>query len=255
MLKLLTGIATQYFREATQVRVVTEMSIGWDELPAEVRAAILRSGLESEETPLAVDERSRPQEAIHVQVVDKLPAQVSETAGNLASRDDAPGFDQFFREHYRTIRQRVYAVGFDIELADEVTQKAMIIALRSWERVSAMDSPVAYVTTVAINILRRVRRKEAAQWRTEAAKAYLDHGSTATPTGFEDALTTRLTLEQALRVIPQEQAECFVLHHMFQCKIHEVAGQLGISEGTAKSRVHAACLKLRGFLGTTGGLQ
>ena len=66
-----------------------------------------------------------------------------------------------------------------------------------------------------------------------------------------------MDLEHALRFIPAEQAECFVLHHMFGYLYREIARALGIPEGTVKSRVHAARESLREMLGNDamGGFQ
>jgi RNA polymerase sigma-70 factor, ECF subfamily len=169
---------------------------------------------------------------------------------------DRHTFDQFFRAHYETIRRRAYAAGLDLELAEDVTQEAMIIAARSWERVSVMEHPVAYVAMVAINILRRIRRKEAVL-RAALAQACPDHQQKASTPGPENSVVNRTDLEHALRCIPAEQAECFVLHHMFGYLNREIGKALGIPEGTVKSRVHAARESLREMLGADamGGFQ
>jgi RNA polymerase sigma-70 factor (ECF subfamily) len=169
---------------------------------------------------------------------------------------DGQTFDQFFRAHYETIRRRAYAAGLDLELAEDVTQEAMIIAAQFWERISVMEHPVAYVATTAINILRRVRRKEASL-RAALDQAHPDQQLGAMTPGPENAVVNRIDLEHALRFIPAEQAECFVLHHMFGYLNREIALALGIPEGTVKSRVHAARAGLREILGddTMGGFQ
>jgi len=161
---------------------------------------------------------------------------------------EAEAFEQFFLSHYETIRRRVYAAGLDLELAEDVTQEAMIIALQFWERVSVMEHPVAYVSTIAINILRRVRRKEAKAGLVHGHVDFDLHLAAATPSP-ENGVTSRIGLERALRFIPAEQAECFVLHHMFGYPYQEVALTMGIPEGTAKSRVHAARKSLREIIG------
>lgn len=201
-------------------------------------------------------EESLSRDELQAKIREQLAAICLDHSLSLAI-DDGLMFEQFFLEHYETVRQRVYAAGLDLELAEDVTQNAMIIALQYWERISVMESPIAYVTTTAINLLRRVRRKEAAALHVEPRKINPDRWLKTTTAGFEDVLTTRLILEQALRVIPQEQAECFVLHHVFQYPFHEIATDLGIPPGTVKSRTHAACMKLREILGddTTGGLR
>lgn len=157
-------------------------------------------------------------------------------------------FEQFFRAHYEKVRRRVYSAGLDSELAQEATQESMIIAFQCWERISAMEHPVAYVTAIAINILRRVRRKKANR-RAHPGPMSPDWELGPTTPGPESAVIDRIRLEHALRSIPAEQAECFVLHHMFGYPNREIALELGIPEGTVKSRVHAARGSLQGLLG------
>jgi RNA polymerase sigma-70 factor, ECF subfamily len=164
---------------------------------------------------------------------------------------EAQAFEQFFLLHYETIRRRAYAAGLDLGLAEDVTQEAMIIALRFWERISVMEHPVAYVSAIAINILRRVRRKEAKN-RMVYGQVDSDVHLTGAAPGPENVVINRIGLERALRFVPAEQSECFVLHHMFGYAYREVAQVMGIPEGTVKSRVHAARRSLREIIGDDG---
>jgi RNA polymerase sigma-70 factor, ECF subfamily len=204
--------------------------------------------------PQAETEPEEPPAQAHP--IDDFDAlDLGDPVGSLATFDGR-SFEQFFRAHYETIRRRVYAAGLDLELAEDVTQEAMMIAARSWERISVMEHPVAYVATVAINTLRRIRRKEAGL-RAALAQAHPDHQQTASTPGPENAVVNRTDLEHALRFIPAEQAECFVLHHMFGYLNREIGQALGIPEGTVGSRVHAARKNLREILGddAMGGFQ
>jgi len=49
--------------------------------------------------------------------------------------------------------------------------------------------------------------------------------------------------------LPEGCREAFVLHDVEGFDHKEVAGLLGIAEGTSKSQVFKARMKLRGFLG------
>ena len=82
-----------------------------------------------------------------------------------------------------------------------------------------MEHPAAYVATIAINLLRRVRRKEASL-RAALGHAYPGQQLMATTPGPENPVINRLDLEHALRFIPAEQAECFVLHHRVSEQFH-----------------------------------
>jgi RNA polymerase sigma-70 factor (ECF subfamily) len=63
---------------------------------------------------------------------------------------------------------------------------------------------------------------------------------------------TRLDLERAIAQLPEGCRTAFVLHDVEGFQHHEIATLLGISEGTSKSQVHKARMKLRGILTGAG---
>jgi RNA polymerase sigma-70 factor (ECF subfamily) len=62
------------------------------------------------------------------------------------------------------------------------------------------------------------------------------------------AAISRVDLERAVARLPEGCRLAFVLHDVEGFAHHEVASLLGISEGTSKSQVHKARLKLRAML-------
>jgi RNA polymerase sigma-70 factor (ECF subfamily) len=57
-----------------------------------------------------------------------------------------------------------------------------------------------------------------------------------------------IDLERAVARLPEGCRAAFLLHDVEGFEHREVASMLGISEGTSKSQVHKARLKLRRFL-------
>jgi RNA polymerase sigma-70 factor (ECF subfamily) len=70
--------------------------------------------------------------------------------------------------------------------------------------------------------------------------------------GLADQTVTRMDLERAMARLPEGCRAAFVLHDVEGLEHREVAGILGIAEGTSKSQVHKARTKLRALL-TQGG--
>ena len=58
----------------------------------------------------------------------------------------------------------------------------------------------------------------------------------------------RLDLERAIASLPLGYRAAFVLHDVEGFEHHEVATMLGIAEGTSKSQVHKARLRIREYL-------
>jgi RNA polymerase sigma-70 factor (ECF subfamily) len=61
---------------------------------------------------------------------------------------------------------------------------------------------------------------------------------------------TKIDLERALAQLPEGCRAAFVLHDVQGLEHREVAEALGIAEGTSKSQVHKARLRLRSLLST-----
>jgi RNA polymerase sigma-70 factor (ECF subfamily) len=71
------------------------------------------------------------------------------------------------------------------------------------------------------------------------------------PAAAEPAVPTaisRLDLERAIARLPPGCRTAFVLHDVEGFEHNEVAKLLGVSEGTSKSQVHKARMKLRAML-------
>ena len=64
-----------------------------------------------------------------------------------------------------------------------------------------------------------------------------------------DQTVTKMDLERALAQLPEGCRSAFVLHDVEGLEHKEVADMLGIAEGTSKSQVHKARLRLRSMLG------
>ena len=63
-----------------------------------------------------------------------------------------------------------------------------------------------------------------------------------------DRAISRIDLERALTSLPEGCRAAFVLHDVEGLEHTEVAEVLGIAEGTSKSQVHKARLRLRTLL-------
>ena len=61
----------------------------------------------------------------------------------------------------------------------------------------------------------------------------------------------RIDLERALATLPPGCRTIFVLHDVEGCEHREIAALLGISDGTSKSQLHKARLRLRRVLAPT----
>jgi RNA polymerase sigma-70 factor (ECF subfamily) len=70
--------------------------------------------------------------------------------------------------------------------------------------------------------------------------------------GLAERSITKMDLERALAQLPDGCRAAFVLHDVQGLEHREVAEALGIAEGTSKSQVHKARLRLRSLLSGKG---
>jgi RNA polymerase sigma-70 factor (ECF subfamily) len=73
-------------------------------------------------------------------------------------------------------------------------------------------------------------------------------GYATPPTAPRDMPLERIDLERALQQLPSGCREVFVLHDVEGYEHKEIAAMLGIAEGTSKSQVFKARMKLRALL-------
>lgn len=126
-------------------------------------------------------------------------------------------------------------LGSEHDCADAAQQAI----LRAWEQLSSLRRPQYFKTwlvRILINectaILRL--RQRAAPYEPTLAEAI----PAASPTDHSDLYDALMALDETLR-LP------VVLHYLEGFKTREIAGMLGIPEGTVKSRLRAAREQLR----------
>jgi RNA polymerase sigma-70 factor (ECF subfamily) len=89
--------------------------------------------------------------------------------------------------------------------------------------------------------------------RAKMAKATdtLDAETSIEPSAPRETPVARIDLQRAIERLPAGCREAFVLHDVEGFDHKEVAGMLGIAEGTSKSQVFKARMKLRAHLRRT----
>lgn len=153
----------------------------------------------------------------------------------LALGRDAPRapteveFCEIFALSYRRLVVQLYGVTGDSAEAEDLVQEAFVRAAAAGKRFLVMDNPEAWVRTVAINIQR-------SRWRKLRNFSRIRDRLAAAPSDLP-ALEDRLDVIKAMRTLPEGQRVVVALHYLADLGVAEVAGTLGIAEGTVKSRL------------------
>jgi RNA polymerase sigma-70 factor (ECF subfamily) len=116
--------------------------------------------------------------------------------------------------------------------AEECVQEAFLRVLGKWEHVGQLESPEAWVRTVAFRLLSNRRRKA-----RNAFRALIRHGPRAPE---PPPSTDQVDIAHAMRELPLGQRQAVVMHHLLGLSIEEIAQALDVAPGTVKSRLSRA---------------
>jgi RNA polymerase sigma-70 factor (ECF subfamily) len=133
---------------------------------------------------------------------------------------------------YRRLVVQLYALCGDLAEAEDAVQEAFVAAIRKRRLLEQVDNPEAWLRTVAVN---RVR----ARWRHAAVVRRLQPKVPGPQAPLEIG-PDHIALVRALSSLDDTARIVVVLHHLAGLGVAEIAGELGIPEGTVKSRLSRA---------------
>jgi RNA polymerase sigma-70 factor (ECF subfamily) len=159
-----------------------------------------------------------------------------------------------FEELYRSYSPRLYSLvlrmlGHPAD-AEDLLQEIFLAAHRKLESYRGDAALGTWLYRLATNQCLDYLRSRAA--RTRQVTGTLDDEIGLAESGSHaivERTVAKLDLERALAQLPDGARAAFVLHDVEGLEHREVAEALGVAEGTSKSQVHKARLKLRALLG------
>lgn len=138
--------------------------------------------------------------------------------------------EDFYPPAYQRLVGTLVVMGVPAHAAADVAQEAFIRLIPRWSKIRDCDRPESWLRTVAwriwLNDRRRARHLSDAEIPDEGVPAH-------DPTVHDD-------LAAALTKLPDGQREVVVLHYLTDLPVARVAAELGVAEGTVKSRLSRA---------------
>jgi RNA polymerase sigma-70 factor (ECF subfamily) len=170
-------------------------------------------------------------------------------AEGLLARDEE-ALKQVIEEYGPAVLGMARRVLADASLAEEVAQDTFVAL---WRRPGAFDpergSLQSYLVTMARNKAVDLVRRE--QVRRRTAEELLAQPTGQTVPDPQEIIETS-DLESSLNHLPPAQREAIVLAYFGGRTYREVAQELGIPEGTAKTRLREGLRRLRMLLESRG---
>ncbi|MGN9841061.1 SigE family RNA polymerase sigma factor [Nonomuraea sp. H19] len=162
--------------------------------------------------------------------------------------DQQRDFTEFVATRSDSLIRLAYVLTNDQHAAEDLLQTALAKTAGHWRRIR--DNPEAYVRRVMYH--EQVGRWRSPRWDRERVVQTPPDRAADDRTREVD---TRITLAQALRVLPARKRAVLVLRYYEDLSESEVAKIMGCSVGTVRSQTHQAVARLRELVGETVTLE
>ncbi len=181
---------------------------------------------------------------------------VNRTAGaegaspDLVARCQAGDIDAF-AELYARHSSRIFTLAARMSGSQETGEDLLQeIFLQAYRKIGSFKGDAAVGTwlyRLALNHCLDFVRSRQAKMEKATDALELD-GPAAAAASVRESPVERIDLERAVQQLPRGCREAFVLHDIEGYEHKEIAAMLGIAEGTSKSQVFKARMKLRVLL-------
>jgi RNA polymerase sigma-70 factor (ECF subfamily) len=167
-----------------------------------------------------------------------------ETIGR-ARAGDLRAFESIVRAYQADVWRFAYHLTHDRATADDVTQEAFLRAFRSLRSYRGEAKFTSWLMRIvrncAVDSYRRSRR-EAPAIDPEIAGAEADRGDAegSRPGSIAGSFEERTRIHEAIRRLPMELREPFVVIEVLGYNYQEASSILRVKVGTVKSRMHRA---------------
>ena len=162
---------------------------------------------------------------------------------------DLSAFEELYRQHATRLYNLAYRMVGNADDADDLLQDVFLTACRKLDTFRGASALGTWLYRLAVNLCLDYLRS-----RTGRAIQLTDPlddeaaVSEAGGRGLAERTVSKMDLERALAQLPEGCRTAFILHDVEGLEHREVAEVMGIAEGTSKSQVHKARLRLRQLL-------
>jgi RNA polymerase sigma-70 factor, ECF subfamily len=167
-------------------------------------------------------------------------------AGRIRSGDGG-AFEELYRQHATRLYNLAFRMGGGPTEADDLLQDIFLLAYRKLASFRGDSSLGTWLYRLAMNHCLDVLRSRQAKMGQQT-DSLDDEGAPEVAAAPAIGAVSRMDLERAIETLPPACRAAFLLHDVEGFGHEEVGSILGISEGTSKSQVHKARLRIRQYL-------
>jgi RNA polymerase sigma-70 factor, ECF subfamily len=167
---------------------------------------------------------------------------IAEIAETVVTEKRPLTFEQAFTMHERMVYRTALRLLGRPEDAQDAAQEVFLRLHRHWWRLRSRADVAPWLYRVTVNVCRDIGRKRHAEVPVEEA------GLAEAPSADPERAQRASLLERALARLPEKERLALVLREMEGLATSEVAAALGSAEGTVRSQISRARLRLREML-------
>ena len=168
---------------------------------------------------------------------------------DLAARclaGDRDAFEGLYRQHVGRLYNLAWRMSGRGEDADDLVQEIFLQAYRKLGSYKGESSLGTWLYRLAVTLcLDRLRSKAGKMEKVTDSIDEDDADPVEAPGSPAEVNIARMDLEMAIGTLPPSYRAAFVLHDVEGYQHDEIARMLDISEGSSKSLLHKARMKLR----------
>lgn len=170
-----------------------------------------------------------------------------ELAGRIRAGDGG-AFEELYQQHASRLYNLAYRMAGGPAEADDLLQEIFLLAYRKLGSFRGESSLGTWLYRLAMNHCLDALRSRQARMGQQTDSLDED-GAVEVAAAPPISSVSRMDLERAIETLPPACRAAFLLHDVEGFGHQEIGAILGISEGTSKSQVHKARLRIRAHLG------
>lgn len=165
----------------------------------------------------------------------------------LVGRGDHEAFRQLYERHARRLQGFfLRMLAYDEEKAKDFTQELFIKVYEQSPHFNEKKSPfTTWIYSMAYNLCKNEYRHQEVVEAYKAEHLLRDEPISSQEEGHLHAELMYKHLRRAIAALPAEQRTAFTLRYQEELPVKEIAHILQVPEGTVKSRLHYALLKVQ----------
>jgi RNA polymerase sigma-70 factor (ECF subfamily) len=191
-----------------------------------------------------------PKRVVELTAAGPIRSRAADAAlADRCRRGELDAFEELYRQHATRLYNLAFRMLGNAADAEDAVQDTFLVAHRRLDTFRGDAALGTWLYRLAVNqCLDRLRSRSTRDLR---ATDSLDEPERAwqAPAARADRPAERLDLQHAIAKLPEGSRSVFVLHDIEGLEHREIGDVLGISEGTSKSQLHKARMRLRELLG------